>query len=102
MVVTKIKKDGTWINVNNILDSNTKSYINQLAADILSHTSNTNNPHNVTAELIGAEQKGAASEEVSIHNTNIEAHEDIRDELTGLSTRIDTEIGNIDILLSTI
>lgn len=48
------------------------------------HNENKSNPHQVTAAQVGAEAKGT----ISIHNTATDAHNDIRDLITDLTTKL--------------
>ena len=70
-----------------------------------SHTSNTSNPHNVTAEQAGADPKGTASAAVSAHNTATDAHATKfagkQDKLTGTKGKLvgftaDDVVGAVD------
>lgn len=60
------------------------------SSTLTSHTSNKSNPHGVTAAQVGADPKGTAASAVSSHNTNTAAHSDIRELITGLTTRLNT------------
>ena len=56
------------------------------------HTGNKSNPHEVTAEQVGAEPIGS----VSTHNTATDAHNDIRLLITGLTTRLNALANSTD------
>ena len=43
------------------------------------HTTNTDNPHSVTASQVGADPVGSAADAVNAHNTSKDAHADIRE-----------------------
>lgn len=61
-------------------------------ADVTSldaHTSNTSNPHCVTAEQVGADTSGTAANAVSAHDASDAAHSDIRTRIGTLSTVVD-------------
>lgn len=64
---------------------NKKSDVAVLSA----HTGNTNNPHDVTAEQVGADASGTAATTVSAHNVSDSAHSDIRTSISTLSTVVD-------------
>lgn len=52
-----------------------------------------------TASEVGADQAGAASSAVGAHNTNGSAHSDIRDLISGLTTRLNTLANSDDTTL---
>lgn len=56
------------------------------SSDLTSHVNNKSNPHGVTAAQVGADPTGTAESAVSSHNTNTEAHSDIRDSIEWLTT----------------
>lgn len=68
-------------------------------ADIDSHTANKSNPHGVTAAQVGADAKGTAASAVSSHNTNTSAHNDIRDLIAGLTSRLNALANSDDTTL---
>lgn len=66
------------------------------------HVQNQENPHNVTAEQVGAISATALDEAISLHNTSEDAHEDIRqiiadesDERTDADTALQQQIDAI-------
>ena len=83
---SKSYTDGEIDTVTELLEEE----IGAVNSDLTSHTSNKSNPHGVTAEQVGADPKGTAATAVSSHNTNTAAHSDIRDLITGLTTRLNT------------
>ena len=74
------------------------------------HTTNTDNPHSVTASQVGADPAGTAVDAVNVHNTSEDAHADIRaavataqstaesagDDANRIAGTITTHISNID------
>ena len=82
---------------------------NAALSNIPGHIASTSNPHKVTAEQVGARPNtwtpsasdvGAEpSGAISVHNTDTESHNDIRDLITGLTTRLNTLANSDDTTL---
>lgn len=102
-------------------NSYTDEKVGVVADDLSEHTGRTDNPHGVTASQIGAvpttrkvnnkslssnitlsasdvgaDASGTASSAVSGHNTSTDAHSDIRELITGLTTRLNTLANSTD------
>jgi hypothetical protein len=60
------------------LTTDTHNRITEVAENISNHTSNTGNPHGVTAAQVGADTAGTAASAVNAHNESESAHADIR------------------------
>ena len=63
---------------------------------IAAHAEDQNNPHNVSAEQIGAEPAGTAANVVNAHNISEDAHADLRTELKELADRINAVLDSDD------
>lgn len=74
--------------------------VEDLQTELSAHTSDTANPHNVTASQVGADPEGTAESLVSLHNVSNDAHSDIRQLMTNEATtreNADTDLsGRID------
>lgn len=62
--------------------------VNVLRLLIDGHATRTDNPHNVTAEQVGAISATALDEAISLHNMSEDAHEDIRQIIDGKADKV--------------
>lgn len=70
----------------------------QVRANIGAMSSNYT-PPNQTAEQVGADPKGTAANTVAVHNTNAEAHADIRLLITNLASKVTNFLDSDDTTL---